>query len=89
MAGCFQRSNFQCPHPNHVAVADGRPFVLGRRKVRDVNRRSGALRQLDVARDKVRVRMGFQYRDNLEFLPIRGFEVIAHVPLGVNHSRLP
>ena len=85
MSWSFERDNFQRPDANHVAVAHRHAVVLSRCEVGDVNLRSRALREFDVARDKVRVRMRFENRDDLEFLALRGFAVIVHVALGVHH----
>jgi len=57
--------------------------------VGDVNRGPGSLGKFHVARDKIRVRVSFQDGDDFEVFAFGGLQVIVHIPLGIDHRRLP
>jgi hypothetical protein len=57
--------------------------------LRDIDCGAGPLRQLHVARDKVRVRVGLEDGDDLRPTLLSGSDIVIDVAFGIDDGRLP
>src|SRR5439155_551394 len=88
MPGCLKGYNLQRPDADHIMIMNRHALIFSRSQMRHINLCASSQREFHVARDEIRVRMGFQNGDDPEVFPRGNLEIIIELPFGIDNRRL-
>src|ERR1700685_2653065 len=88
MTGSLESANPHAPKLQFIVFDQWNVGKSSTRFRADIYFRAGPCRQFFVPRDKIRVKMRFEYVFYLEILLVGGLQVNVNVPLRIDHRRL-